>query len=436
MLSLLLILPLSAADVVHLSLSDAMTALEEHNPSLARAQAQEDAARGSRLVALSGALPTLSANGSYTRNNEEASLDLGPLFDVLGTVAEMTGQEKPEAPEAMVLQPLESFSGGASLRVPLLVPSAWVSVGAAEKGLQAADSSVEATQSSLRANAMMAIWSAAAAEAMVTAQEASVERAKTLVHSAEVAMQAGSTAPLTLLQAETDLARREGDLLQAQAVLEKARVAVGIAIGSSTPVAVELPAPGAVPVPEVESTVAEALATRGEVEAAQQQVEVARRQLLAVRLGALPTVSGSFNVFASSEPYVTGENTGWKGSIDLTWPVLQGGLRAGNDQRAQAALADAEAALEGVKLQVTQQVRNALADWRVASARVEVAGRQRQLAEEAVRVAQHAFDQGIGDATPVLDALDRLDLARAAEIDASARLGMAQVALHAATGRW
>lgn len=419
-----------AADVPHLSVDDALAALEAHNPTLARSRAQVDSAKGSSLVALSASLPTLSASGSYTRNNEEATLDLGPLFDTIGDVAEAMGNDRPEAPGELVLQPLESWSGAASVRVPLVVPSAWVSAGSATHGVKAANASLDATASTLRASAIQAFWSAGAAEAYVAAQETSVEHARRLVAIAEAAVAAGTSTRLSALEAQTDLARREGDLLQARANLEKARIAIGLVLGSEGPVAVDLPTelPSARP-----TTSANA---RGELRAAREQVLATRAQLLSVRLGTLPTLSGTVSAFASSEPYMTGENEGWKATVDLTWPILQGGLRAGNEARARAAYVDATAALEGLELQVAAQVRTAEADLAVARARTQVTTRQRALAEEAARVAQRSFEEGVADARTVLDALDRLDLARAAEIDARSRVGIADAALRAAVGEW
>lgn len=436
MLTLLTLSMSLAAEPVHLSVDDALAELEAHNPTLARARAQAQGARGATLVALSGTLPSLSASGNYTRNNEEVELDLGELFDVLAVVAEMQGKEPPEAPDAMVMQPLEAFSGALSVRVPLLVPQSWAQTAAAARGERAADASLEASLSSARATALQAFWSAGAAEAFVEAQDASVGRARALVQSAEAALAAGTSTRLALLQAQTELARREGDALQARASLEKARIAVGAALGKTEPVIVDLPGTPPATEPTEDAALSEAWAHRGEVRAAALQLESARAQLTAVYLGAAPTLSGSFSAFASSEPYVTGENTGWKGTVDLTWPLLQGGARAGSEIKARAAVADAEAALDGARVLVAQQVRSANADVRVAAARLEVAGRQRALAEEGARVAQRSFDEGLVDSATVLDALDRLDLARAAEIDARARLGMADAALRAALGRW
>jgi outer membrane protein TolC len=197
-----------------------------------------------------------------------------------------------------------------------------------------------------------------------------------------------------------------------------------------------MPAPPPPVAVDADALVQAALSTRAEIAAADEQVRAARGQLLAARLAAAPTLSASGSAFASNQPYSTGDKTGWRATVDLNWTLLQGGLRAANDGRAQAMLADAEAAADAAHLQVAQQVRNAAADLESATARVEVTGRQRALAEEAAKVAQRSYENGTVDARDVLDALDRLDLARTSEVDARARLGMADAALRAATGKW
>ncbi len=425
-----------AAEPAHLSLDAALAELDAHNPSIARAEAGIASAKGTQLVTTAGTLPTLSVGGGYVRNNEEVKFDLTELFDTLGEFAAMAGKDVPEAPDAMVLQPLDAWTGSASVRVPLLVPSTWASIAATGHAVKAASANAEATRDTLHGAAVQGVWGEASAESFVSAQEGSVERAKKLVSTAEKALASGTGTRLGLLQAQTDLARREGDLLTARAALTKARLSVGALLGEDGPVAVDLPPAPNVATADEDGLVAQALKARGEVRAAGEQLEAAREQVLAVQLGAAPTVSGSFTGMASTQPFTTGETTAWKATVDLSWPILQGGLRAGNEQKARAAVADAEASLSAAKLQVSQQVRSAATDLGVAAERVEVTGRQRALAEEAAGVAQRGFENGVNDVSTVLDALDRLDLARASEIDARSRLGMADAALRAATGRW
>lgn len=423
-----------AAEPVHLSVDEAISRLEAQNPSVRRADAAAQGADAASLAALSGVLPTLVGTGSYTRNNAEVTLDLGQLFDAL---AAMSGQApSADAPGEIMLQPLDAFSGAVALKVPLLSPSAWAGISAAHHGQDAAQASAEATRSSLRGAAMQAFWMEAAAESLVQAQAASVERARALAESAERALNAGTATRLSVLQASTDLARREGELLTGQASLDRARLAVGTLLGEDGPVAVDLP-----PVPphasaDADALVQDALTHRGEVIAARAQVEAARQSLLSSRLSYAPSLSGSFTAFASSEAYSTGEKTGWKATLDLSVPLVMGGARAASTSKASAGLADAEAALEAAQLQVAAAVRNAVADLDVSAKRLEVATRQLALAEEGARVAQHSFEEGLVDQATVLDALDRLDMARASQIDAAARAGMASAALSAAVGRW
>lgn len=423
-----------AAEPVHLSVDEAISRLEAQNPSVRRADAAVDGADAANLAALSAILPTLVGTGSYTRNNAEVTLDLGQLFDAL---AAMSGQPpSADAPGVITLQPLDAFSGAAALKVPLVSASAWAGISAAHHGQDAAQASAEATRSSLRGSAMQAFWMEAAAESMVGAQAASVERARALAESAERALNAGTATRLSVLQASTDLARREGDLLSGQASLEKARLAVGALLGEDGPVAVDLPAPAPHASADADALVQDALTHRGEVIAARAQVDAAHQSLLSSRLSYVPSLSGSFSAFASSEAYSTGEKTGWKASLDLSVPLVMGGARAASTSKASATVSDAEAALSAVQLSVAQQVRNAVTDLDVSAKRLEVAGRQLALAEEGARVAQHSFEEGLVDQATVLDALDRLDMARASQIDASARAGMASAALSAAVGRW
>lgn len=422
-----------AAEPTHLSVDEALARLEAHNPSVQRADAAVQGADAASLAALSSVLPSLTGVGNYTRNNAEVTLDLGQLLDA---IAAMTGQPASDGPGVITLQPLDAFTGTASLKVPIVSASSWASIGAAHHAEHAAEANAEAVRSTLRGQALQAFWMEAAAESLVVAQQASVERARALAESAERAVNAGTATRLSMLQAQTDLARRQGELLQGQASLEKARLAVGALLGEDGPVAVDLGAPNPAASADADALVNEAYQTRGEIAAANASLEAARANLLSTRLTLVPTLSAGFAAFASTEPYPTGENTGWKATADLSWPLIMGGARSASAAKASASVADAEAALNAAKLQVAQQVRNAVADQRVAAARLETATRQRSLAEEAARVAQRSFEEGLVDQATVLDALDRLDMARASEIDATARVGMAEAALSAAVGRW
>lgn len=218
--------------------------------------------------------------------------------------------------------------------------------------------------------------------------------------------------------------------------MDKARIAAGVVIGLDEPVIIDLPAQVAPPDTDLDTLLGLAHGQRAELQAARAAVEATGAQVRAAQLGLAPNLSAGLATFAATEPYPTGKDTGWRGTLDLSWPLVTGGLRAGQTAKARAAVADAEANLRQLELQVTQQLRAAVADQDIARARLDLATRQRFFAEEAARVAERSYQEGELDLAGALESADRLDLARMAELDARARLGIESAALGAAAGRW
>ena len=412
-----------AVEPIHMTVDEALKALNADNPSIARAVAAGDGARAGRTIATAGVLPSVSVAGGFTRYDAEVSFDLAPLFEALGGTP----------PDPVVLQPLSAFTANATLRVPLVAPQAWAGIAAANHMIRSADALEQGTRTALQGTAVQGFWTAAAAEGLITAFEASVERSNTLLATAKRAEAAGATTRLPILQAEAELARRQGDLLAARASLEKTRSAIGALLGVDGPVAVDSPSNQENQLDE-DTLVASALSSRPELIAAREQVEAARARLTGVRAGLAPTVAASATGLASSSAFSTGEKTAWRVGLDLTWVPLAGGLRAGNTEQASAALADAEAAETATRLQISRQVRDAVADVAVAAQRVEASTRQHAAAAEAATMSQRSYDQGTLDAASVIDSLERLDQAEASRVDTHARLGMAHSALRTAIG--
>jgi len=134
-------------------------------------------------------------------------------------------------------------------------------------------------------------------------------------------------------------------------------------------------------------------------------------------------------------PYPTGEKNGWRASVDLVWPLYDGGLRYGKRREAEARLAAAEAGEEAQRLLVLQEVADAARDVDVARERLRLAQSQRGLAADAAGTARRGFEAGVASSLDVIDANDRLYLADVGLADARARVAQAAVALDRAAGR-
>ena len=410
-----------------LSLDDALLELDRQSLTIAQARARTEEAAGFTRQVLSAALPTLTAAGAYTRNSDQAAAPIGQLL----------ARVNPGAPPVsdLVIQPAEVLSAIGTLRVPIVAPSTWADVAAARSSERAAGASAQSIRLQVRLSLIQAAWSASAGEETVAATERAVESAEEQVRLAERALAAGTGVPLSVLQARTEAVKRRSDLARATADLGRARLALGVLLGRTEPVRIPL-APAQPPAAlDPRALSEEALGRRPEVPATAAQVEAAERQLTSARLRLVPQLSAYASAFAQDSPLPTGRNDGWRLTVDLTWPLYDGGFRYGRARQAEGAIAETRAAAEAQRIEIVQQVQDAARDVGVAAERLRLAEDQVKLASEAAATARRGFAAGISSSLDVLDANDRLYQSEVGLADARARLGIALAALDRASGR-
>jgi outer membrane protein TolC len=413
----------AAASVPELSLETALAELERQNLTLAQARSRAEEARAASGQAEAQLLPSLSAGASYVRNSADAKLSIGPLPPIF------------PSGKNLVIQPLEQLSAQGTLRVPLVVPSAWYEVRAARASARAADASADAVRLQLRAGLAQAAHAARAAEEVVVASEQAVEFAAEHARSADRRVKAGVAPPLDALRARTEQVRRESDLAQARAGLGRARLALGILLGREGPVRIVVADPAAPPPADPAALAADAVERRPELRAQREQLAAAERQVDATWARLAPQLSASGSLFASDVPYPTGEKDGWRATLDLTWPIFDGGLREARRRQARAQVATAQAAAEAQRLAVVQEVADAARDLDVARERLRLGETQRALAADAAASARRSFEAGVASSLDVVDANDRLYQADVGLADARARLAQAVIGLDRAAGR-
>jgi outer membrane protein TolC len=405
-----------------LSLDEALRELEARSWTLEQARSRVGEAAGLSRQALAPSLPTVTAAGNYTWNSDAAVFARPPA-------------SPGAAPEIVVIQPQQVFAVSGGVRVPLFAPSAWSEAAAARSAERGVAASSEAVRQQLRAALRQAAWSGTAAEEVVAATERAVESADEQARSAERAVAAGTGVPLAVLQARTEAVKRRSDLARARADLERARLASGVLLGRAEPVRIPMALDDAAAPLDARALADEAQGRRPELRAAAEQVEAAERQLGAARYRWLPQLSASGAVFAQNEPLPTGQKDGWRVTVDLGWPIFEGGAREGRSQQAGAAVQEARAAAEAQRVAVSQEVEDAARDVDVAGERLRLAQDQVKLAGETAATARRGFAGGVSSSLDVLDAHDRLYQAEVGLAEARALLGTAVASLDRAVGR-
>jgi len=408
-------LPAAAAGPVTVPLDEALREVERQSPTAAQARGRAEEASALVRQVRAALLPTLSATAGYTRNSDAV--------------------EAPVPPSPFVIQPLEFFSVGGSLRVPIAAPQGWADLSQARHAAAAADAGADATRLQLRLAVVQAAWLAAEGAEATQAAERALAVAADQARSARRAVDAGIQPPLAALQAEAQALQRESDLVRTRAAAEKAELALGVLLGRAERVRVPPPAAPAGPPPDPAELGAEALRLRPETRAQAEQVAAAHSGVTSAWLRLLPQLSASAAAFAQDVPLPTREKQGWRATVDLTWSLYDGGFRYGKRQQAQAQLSQAQAGAEALRLAVLQEVEDAVRDLQVSSERLRLAEKQRAVAADAAAVARRGFQAGTTGNVDVLDANDRLFQAELAGADARARAGVARAALDRAVGR-
>jgi outer membrane protein TolC len=409
-------------DLPTLSLDAALEEVDRQSLTLVQVRSRAEEAAGVTRQALSALLPTATAQVTYLRNSEDATLALPPPINVTKS-----------------LQPLESTTVTGSVRVPLVVPSAWFDVAAARDSQRAAGLSAEATRLAVRTSLAQTAHLAAATEEQVAASERAVANADELVRSARRRVGAGTAAPLEITRAQAELVRRQSDLAGARAALDRARLAVGILLGREGPVKVAVPDVEAAPdpdlAPEADTLTAEALERRPELAAQRAQRGAAEAGVRSAWARLAPQLSASGSIFRADVPYLTGKKDGWRVTVDLTWQLYDGGFRYGKLRQAEAQVAGAQAGVAAEQLAIRQEVQNALRDVSVAAEQLRLARAQLGLATDSAASIKRSFDVGIASSLDVIDANDRLYASDTGLAGARARLAQARLALQLALGR-
>ncbi len=405
--------------LARMTMSDALAELDRQNPSLEEARSRAKAALGVVRQVTSPLLPTLQVGGGYFHNNASVII-----------TAPMDGGVR-----QVYIQPLDAWQASAGLRVPLVVPEAWFQVSAARDQALAAAEASDATRLTLRMALVQAAWTAWAGDEIVAASERAVVSASSQAESAKRTLRAGTGTPLAILQAETSATRRESDLLAARSERSRARIAVGVLLGRPDPVEIEMPPSQPAGSYDIDALSREATEARPELRAQAAVVRSYEKQKSAALWRIAPQISASGGAQGQTVPFPTGDQGGWRVSVDLTWTLYDGGYRYGKADQADAQASEARASETGVRLQILQEVQNAARDVEVARQRLALARQERDTASSAAASARRGFGEGVTSSLDVLSANDMLYMSEIGVAQASARLGGSIAALDRAVGR-
>lgn len=377
-----------------LTLEEAVRIAESEAFSVKIARSELDKFAGSERTARGALGPTVALNGSHSQSQFEGLS--GPGGGFFRSESTDLG--------ASIVQTIDlSGAGRAALR-------------SAKFSTLAALASYQATLNQVRHDARFAYWNVALAQALVRVQVEAVEAAAKRVEDIRKREAAGISPKFDVIRFEVDLKRTEEALVRARGTEETARQALNnvLARDVDTKFEVEAREDMPPPIPDGASLVQLAVAYRPEVAQADAIADSLDQTVELQKRGLRPSlaVSASYNrSLGASQGAPTGTASG---AVQVSWPIFDSGVTRGRVSEAGENARQARIRTEQLALAIGLEAEAAATRYRTAVQAYETAKAGRELAAEALRLAEVSFANQVGTVLDVTSSQADLTAAKGA----------------------
>ena len=409
----------NTGSVLPLSLDDAIQRGLKQNLGIILQSSAVQSANGSRLEQLQQLLPTITADAQI----QVQQVDLAAY-----------GLKIPNFNP--IIGPFQTIDFRAYLTQNVVNLNALQTYIAAKHGFAAAKLTAEDARDMVVLTIGNAYLLCIADQARITAINAALKTAKLTYDQAVDAHDAGVSPHLDVLRAQVDYQSEQQNLISSQNGLAKDKIALARAIG--LPLDQQYALTDTEPYKVLDNLdpsldFEQAVKTRKDLAAAAEQVKSAESLRKAAYDDRLPTaqISGNFGDLGETVNHSHGTYTA-TGTISV--PVLQIVKDRGEQQVANATLAQDKARLADSTQQVNADIRSSILDIQSAEKLVDATKSNVDLATEALSEAQQRFHAGVADNLPVSQAQTTFEQANDQYISALYQHNVAKLSLARALG--
>ncbi len=364
---------------------------------IAEAAARADAARALADQRRAVALPQAAAQAGYTRTNH---------VEVFGLLTP-TNQLRilyPDVPD--------NYRARLDLQWPIYTGGrleALVSAAQRESAASAADA--DALEADVRLDVTRAFWALVVADESVRVIDESLTRTRAHLRDVRNQLAVGLIPPNEVLTVEAQESRQRMLSIQAGSIRFVAEADLARLVGA--PPGTLLRAAATLEPPDTGATldalVAAAREQRRERSALVERVSAAETRQRAAASGKRPTVAVGGGIdYARPNPRIFPRQETWReswdASVNVSWPLFDGGRTRAETAEASASLRAVQARLREFDAVLAVEVQQRLAELESNRAAIAAADDALRAATEARRVVGNRFAAGVSTSTEVLDA--------------------------------
>lgn len=401
-----------------LSLDEAVALAKKQNPEIVIARKQLEAARGGRIEARAGYLPSVVSTGLLRKRAQQEQSRL---------------REDDYNASLRVVQNV--YSGGA-----VRARNAIARLLEEKRELELA-----AVTDRVLMDLRVAYYELLLNRAKIGVRKQSVGVMRDELKAQEERFSAGTVGKLNVSRAEVSLANEQPELFDAETRLQNSYLRVSELCGvdlnaKPRPAALEMAGELQYQAqrPDLAECLGHASALRPEVRSRQIDVEIEDQQTIIDRSELRPRVEAfsGYEVYSERDPEVGSEfNHGYVVGLNASWHLFDGFATKGRLQATRARREAAELALQAMQTSVESEVRSAFFDLQQADRVLESETRNVGSATESLELARSNLGAGLGTQLDVLQAASDVTRTRTTRLSAIYLHNAALARLARATAR-
>ena len=410
-----------------LTMEEALAMAKHANKNLVVERARLAQAHTNIEQAWSALFPVVTAQGKYTRNYKNATLNFGALLMGLGVT---TNMQNTGGYNVTILKQ-DQFDANVSAIMPLIAPAAYPALDAVKKGYSSSEADYEASEDTVLYSVAQAFYTAAISDEVLLVRDSAINVAQATLDNSQTRFAAGTVTKVDVDRAELALVRAKQGQLDAKYAREQSYRALSTLIQADGPLKAvppeTLPPPG-------ETDLDMALHLRPEFRGLILTGESYDAQKRAYAWRWAPTLSAFAKANVGNYIGFTGDNYAWSVGAQLDWTLFDGGSR--DAQRHLAAAQAAQAAAQAAVL--TDSIRDNLANNRslleTRREGVKAAQRGAELAAETLDLVRSQYEAGTVAQIDLLAAQDNVVIAQESLASARFDAAIADLALRRSAG--
>ncbi len=372
-----------------LSLDGAIVSALSNNRALQVVLEENNVAKGRIIEAYQGVLPTVSINGSYTRQDKDSETYEGTAYPL--------GQKNNYAGTLSVTQPLYSGAASAALKA-----SRYYDALANEQVRLAVQNTIFST--------IQSYYKVLLAHEQLGVTKVYAELAESHLKDVQTKRKYGTASDFNVLRSQVELSNARSDMIRYQNDLHTARTSLLKTMGISQENRMELSdSLGYEPLSaNEEDAIKAAFANRPDLAAAILGEKLQAESLNAAKSEYWPSVDAFYNhTLGNPDPYLAVNDDwddAWTAGIKVSVPIFKGLGRTGRMIQQKAELKKRQIELLDTQEKALFEVRNAILSLQDATKLVETQRLSLDQAREGLRIAEVGYREGSIDQVSVLDA--------------------------------